>query len=1047
MTERPNLDAVLSTLKDFQRRSAEYAFRRLYKDEDAVDRFLIADEVGLGKTLVARGVIALAVNELWDRKDIERIDVVYICSSGDIARQNLNRLALEGYDRFSLATRLTLLPLQMKELGGRRLNFVSFTPSTSFDLRSSTGVKRERALLYVLLERAALLDGLGVAPKNVLQGGAGADSWRGYLDWFRTEIENQTQHLDEAVVNKFAELLKKERTLKASFLDACDRFARVRENPPSVDRQLQSRVIADLRRLLAKCCVEMLEPDLVLLDEFQRFKNILDDTDDEIASLARQLFDWRDAKVLMLSATPYKMYTTSQESDDDHYADFLRTTEFLFRGDNAELSRLKEEIRRYRIAISTTSPTSTAVGEAKTALEKTLRKVMCRTERLAVTADRNGMLGETPVNAALEASDVRFFRSLDAIGRAVGVHESIELWKSAPYLLNLMDEHYQFKRKLKERIREGQPELRKALAEVSSGLLRQAPIESYEPLDPGNPRMRVFIDHAMRGAELLWIPACAPYYLPRGAYAVPSAQGFTKQLVFSSWHVVPKAIAALTSYEAERRVMGSGGTKYSQTREVHKGAIRFSESEDRLTAMSSFTLLYPSVTLAEAVDPLAVARNLGSSASAEAVLETVKGEIARLLEPILIKYGTDSAREDESWYWAAPILLDRARLGEQDRWLEDDSEELSFRRMLGDDQSSAFQKHVHAAASRFSSTDRLGRPPADLAEILARMALGSPAITSLRALSRRWAGALDEHALRSGAARAAIGFVTLYNQPEATLLIRQRPGDAFWVQALEYAIDGNLQAVMDEYVHVLTDAMGLSRAPHKAALEVGQGIHDAASLRAIVVHYDEISAEGERVEIKAHRLRCRYALRFGQGDVDEDNAVTRDDHVRAAFNSPFRPFVLASTSVGQEGLDFHLYCHHIWHWNLPSNPVDLEQREGRVHRYKCHVVRKNLAARGGDGRRGPDPWEALFDSARSVDSELVPYWVYEGTHRIERHVPMLPLSREVDRFVDLKRSLAQYRMVFGQPRQQDLLEFLQKIEVSETDKAGIDLSPWLETHA
>jgi len=28
-----------------------------------------------------------------------------------------------------------------------------------------------------------------------------------------------------------------------------------------------------------------------------------------------------------------------------------------------------------------------------------------------------------------------------------------------------------------------------------------------------------------------------------------------------------------------------------------------------------------------------------------------------------------------------------------------------------------------------------------------------------------------------------------------------------------------------------------------------------------------------------------------------------------------------------EGLDFHHYCHAIVHWNLPSNPVDLEQRE------------------------------------------------------------------------------------------------------------------------
>jgi superfamily II DNA or RNA helicase len=73
--------------------------------------------------------------------------------------------------------------------------------------------------------------------------------------------------------------------------------------------------------------------------------------------------------------------------------------------------------------------------------------------------------------------------------------------------------------------------------------------------------------------------------------------------------------------------------------------------------------------------------------------------------------------------------------------------------------------------------------------------------------------------------------------------------------------------------------------------------------------------------------------------LDGSTPGTRKERVRAAFNSPFWPFVVVSTSVGQEGLDFHHYCHAITHWNLPSNPVDLEQREGRIHRYTGHAVR------------------------------------------------------------------------------------------------------------
>ena len=79
-------------------------------------------------------------------------------------------------------------------------------------------------------------------------------------------------------------------------------------------------------------------------------------------------------------------------------------------------------------------------------------------------------------------------------------------------------------------------------------------------------------------------------------------------------------------------------------------------------------------------------------------------------------------------------------------------------------------------------------------------------------------------------------------------------------------------------------------------------------------------------------LEAHVALAFGE-EVQEDrnpgrpganDGPSRQSDVAGAFNSPFWPFVLATTAVGQEGLDFHLYCRDIVHWNLPSNPVDLE---------------------------------------------------------------------------------------------------------------------------
>jgi hypothetical protein len=124
--ERPDVANVLAGLKDFQRQTVDYVFRRLYVDSDAVSRFLIADEVGLGKTLVARGLIARVVDRLWETT--KRIDVIYICSNQEIAQQNIDRLNITQQGNFQLASRATLLPITLNQLRGNKLNFISLRP-------------------------------------------------------------------------------------------------------------------------------------------------------------------------------------------------------------------------------------------------------------------------------------------------------------------------------------------------------------------------------------------------------------------------------------------------------------------------------------------------------------------------------------------------------------------------------------------------------------------------------------------------------------------------------------------------------------------------------------------------------------------------------------------------------------------------------------------------------------------------------------------------------------------------------------------------------
>jgi hypothetical protein len=355
----------------------------------------------------------------------------------------------------------------------------------------------------------------------------------------------------------------------------------------------------------------------------------------------------------------------------------------------------------------------------------------------------------------------------------------------------------------------------------------------------------------------------------------------------------------------------------------------------------------------------------------------------------------------------------------------------------------------------------LGRAPDDLLEVLTDFALGSPAVCALRTLGRHASNApLSTSEMLQAAAQVAGGFRTLFNLPETVGLLRGDEETAYWLLAVRHCIDGNLQAVLDEYAHVLQEILGLvGDSSTASAGQIARAMAEALSVRTSALKVDEVRVRkgSGRLETREFRLRSRFALRFGDMHSDEQAALHRAGVVRQAFNSPFRPFVLATTSIGQEGLDFHPYCHAVYHWNLPSNPVDLEQREGRVHRYKGHAVRKNVAERFGlpgansqyNARK--DPWQVLFDLAVEERpegmSDLVPYWIYEnGSARVERRIPMLPYSREQAQLRRLKGRLAMYRLVFGQPRQEDLLAHLEQRAskgepISDLARWRISLSP------
>ncbi len=453
-----------------------------------------------------------------------------------------------------------------------------------------------------------------------------------------------------------------------------------------------------------------------------------------------------------------------------------------------------------------------------------------------------------------------------------------------------------------------------------------------------------------------------------------------------------------------------------------------------------FALMYPSPTLARLGDPLRWAREHDTTLPLDRawLMEAVTTEIQRLLDELP---RSDAAVADQRWYWAAPLVLD-ADVNDQQAFLTQlatggEDEEHDWSRSMAE----------HIERARDLDPTSLGPMPDDLAEVLAAIALAGPGTVALRALLRLSAElepiGLD---LRRFAWWISAGFRSFFNRPEIiAMLRREQATEAYWRSVLNTCLDGCIGAALDEYVHMLADTYRDADAYTKAyelawavyavlgshadaGASPSSGARTGRSYLTALNTIDDFEVRADTVTHTSHRMRSHLAQTFGRRD--EDNAGRRDKELRDAFNSPFWPYVLASTSVGQEGLDFHTYCHAVVHWNLPSNPVDLEQREGRVHRFKGHAVRKNVAAAYGHQLtfKNADPWEELFEIAvrerADGHNDLVPYWICPGEAGIERFVPIIPLSREVTKKQRLLRTLGAYRLVLGQPRQDDLLAYL-----------------------
>ena len=96
-----------------------------------------------------------------------------------------------------------------------------------------------------------------------------------------------------------------------------------------------------MRFILSRACIEFLQADIFILDEFQRYKKLIDKTGGKAdedkgdvspaIQLARDIFSFEDSKILMLSATPFKPFTKISTNliGEVHYNEFITVLQFL----------------------------------------------------------------------------------------------------------------------------------------------------------------------------------------------------------------------------------------------------------------------------------------------------------------------------------------------------------------------------------------------------------------------------------------------------------------------------------------------------------------------------------------------------------------------------------------------------------------------------------------------------------------------------------------------------------------------------------------------
>lgn len=946
-------------------------------------RFLVADEVGLGKTMIARETAA----RLKGRRT--RFNILYLCPSLEIAGQNRSKfISLTGLDEKDYMAgedRLSLVPLAPPALeNGFRI--FSFTPETSlpgWKPGPRTGRKAEREVIRTLISAYPSLE----AQLDALDDGRGAAS--PLLPAQGTDLDGYDLGLLQ-------------RALRDVF------FIRGPTEQGLLDWLSRSgnglaEFISRARAALALAALRSpeLKPDFVVLDEFHRYADLIlprepDSTSPTALERARVhalmsdalLGGRRPPAVMLLSATPYRLRRLSGEDVHpvEHYRALIDLAGFLT-GSAEVKDRVEAAMRAYQDALHAPGGAQAvvaAVRSAKTALESLLRPVVARTERALV---HEADLFDRPfVPVAPDVRDLQVFRHFaGTVQRAPARLRgwAPAMWSSIPYPAQTLHGYALWK-------------------SVAGG--GRPPIEAGGKGQFAHPQLRALAKIAgdPKALVLPWQRPTSPWWSLEGAWSASKPHP-GKTLLFSRWRGAPTAVSALLSLQIAGPPRAAGV-------KAPPGYLRPGGGD----ASALIGLFAPWPLLSGMVDPIPQ-----GSETLAAVRKRARADLEAALVG-RVKFGGSQKRP--VWHVALGLEHHLSRPG--------------FKRLA----TAVASASTGTGTRRWDRAEKIGEiSQAELSALAAHL-LCAPGAVTARCAARHGIALDNPKAMKAcfsftwNALRAYLG-----HRPFAAAILPESGCKRYPDALCKAVLKGGFEAVLDEQMTVLS-VLGEAK-----DLKIFEGL-DASLVRRPGLVRLRRGRRDARVPVQA-------IMPFSGGEQKAPKSKKagklRSESLRKAFNSPFWPHILCTTSAGQEGLDFHLWCARLVHWDLPSDPVDFEQREGRIARYASLAVRQSLAQHHGAealaGAGQDSPSRRLLEIARSqpsTETGLERWWL-PANGRPESISFDWKFSQRSERKDRMLKDLLYYRLALGQPDTSAFAAMLKRIgaDAQLARSLAINLAP------